>query len=175
MMINPSAWSRFVDLLRATGCQAFAVSTGCFLFLFLASTKSFELPSRWIVPIVTLVGITSGMLAVMSVVRAICEWVYRGVPFVWKFVADTVAMRSSIATLNEQERIALLPHVRAKSQTFYLNPFTQQGGIPEALRLQALYAGLADKGIVEIKTTDPQGKNAIIRTTRRAWRLLKKF
>lgn len=88
---------------------------------------------------------------------------------------DTVAIRSSIATLNEQERIALLLHVRANSQTFYLNPFTQQGGIPEALRLQALYAGLADKGIVEIKTTDPQGKNAIIRITRRAWRLLKKF
>lgn len=68
-----------------------------------------------------------------------------------------------------------LPHVQANSQTFYLNPFTQQGGIPEALRLQGLYAGLADKGIVEISTTDPQGKNAIIRITRRAWRLLKKF
>src|SRR6266851_8179315 len=88
MMINPSGWSRFVDLLRATGWQAFAVSAGCFLFLLLASTKSFELPSRWIVPIVTLVGIVSGMLAVMSIIRAICEWVYRGVPFVWKFVAD---------------------------------------------------------------------------------------
>jgi hypothetical protein len=124
---------------------------------------------------VTLVGIVSGMLAVMSIVRALCEWVYRGVPFVWKFVADTFAMRSSVATLNEQERIALLPHVRANSQMFYPNPFTQQGGIPEALRLQALYAGLANKGIVEIKTTDPQGKNAIIRITRRAWRLLKKF
>jgi len=80
MMINPSVWSRFVDLLRATGWQAFAVSAGCFLFLLLASTKSFELPSRWIVPIVTLVGIVSGMLAVLSIVRAICEWVYRGVP-----------------------------------------------------------------------------------------------
>ena len=111
----------------------------------------------------------------MSIVRAICEWVYRGVPFVWKFAADTVAMRNSIATLNEQERIALLPHVRANSQTFYLNPFTQQGGIPEAFRLQGLYAGLADKGIVEIATTDPQGRNAVIRITRRAWRLLKKF
>ena len=126
-MINLSGWSRFVDLLRATGWQAFAVSAGCFLFLLLASTNSFELPSRWIVPIVTLVGIVSGTLAVMSIVRAICEWVYRGVPFVWKFVADTVAMRNSIATLNEQERIALLPHVRANSQTFYLNPFSRAG------------------------------------------------
>jgi hypothetical protein len=31
------------------------------------------------------------------------------------------------------------------------------------------------RGIVEITTTDPQGKNAVIRITGRAWRLLKKF
>lgn len=57
-----------------------------------------------------------------------------------------MAPKQSISFLNEQERAALYPHAKANERTFYLSPFTQRGGIPEALRLQALYAGFEYAG-----------------------------
>jgi hypothetical protein len=37
-----------------------------------------------------------------------------------------------------------------------------------------VYAGLADKGIIEMTATDAQGKNVAIHVTARAWKFLKR-
>jgi hypothetical protein len=165
-------FTRIFDLLKAKGWQTAAVAVGCFVFLLVAA--SFQMPSNWLIPIVTLVMFVSAALASAALLASFCGWLARSVPKLFDFFNEGRKLTRSVSLLNKQERDALDPHVRANEQTFYLSPFTQRPSIPEALRLQALYAGLSDKGIVTLTTTDAQGRNMTIHVTDRAWKRLKK-
>jgi hypothetical protein len=118
--------------------------------------------------------LVSAALAISALLAALCRWLASTTPKVVGFFSEGRKLKRSIGLLNQQERAALDPHVKANEQSFYLSPFTQRASILEVLRLQALYAGLADKGIVALTTTDAQGKNMTIHITDRAWTFLKK-
>jgi hypothetical protein len=73
--------------------------------------------------------------------------------------------------LNNDEKSVLQAQVQKGEQTFYLNPFNA-GGIPNFLRLLSLYQGLADKRILDISDSTPDGKVKTLHVTGDAWKLL---
>jgi hypothetical protein len=168
-------FSRLFDLLKATSWQAAAIAIGCGVFLWLSASGGLVLPSaiKWIVPVVVLVGLVSFCLAAMALLRVVLEWLFREFTTVWEWFDERRKIKRSANLLNDQEKEVLRPHVRANTRTFYLSPFTQAGGIAEALRLQAIYKGLEDKGLLLINATDPQGKNLVIHIASPAWKHLK--
>jgi hypothetical protein len=163
--------SRTLDLLNASGLKAFGIALASFVFLVCVGANFFFLPKEllWIIPAVTFLFLISASIVFVSAL----SWLANKLPKWIAAAKEKRDLRESCASLNLQETEILKARVEAGELTFYLTPFTQER-VRDAVRLQSIYGGLAEKGIITVVTTDALGKIAAITTTRPAWKILRK-
>jgi hypothetical protein len=106
------------------------------------------------------------------------EWGGKQIGAWWQRHRAAEEMRGMVGRLNDDERDALIPHVEAGHQSFYLNWRDYHGfdateeRKDEYSRLAGVYQGLAMKGMLAIHTEDVMATFAI---TEPAWAALKKL
>ena len=113
----------------------------------------------------------AGYIFVAAGIAGSVEWGASHLGKWWEQHKRKKTLREAITKLNGDEKSLLQTQIGKGEQTFYMDPF-RSGSIPNHVRLMGLYQGLADKGILEISTTD--GKTVTLHVTSEAWKQLAK-